>query len=246
MGGSIVGVQNTALSIFVFAGFYRAIRGKHHFAAGLIASLLLYKPQFGALLLLFLIGRWRRAELLGWSLGALALYLAGTAVLGIEWPLVWLQEAKRFGDINFTINGQNMISLVGIIFWFSGAWLGDATAALAWGYGISVALLLASAWSIRDDESLLILAPYLVLFLSPQTLFYDLGIAAFTLLYSLRAGASRDFLFLATLWLYGSAAMVLRDTTSFPSFTIPLLVMAWVHYLRVRDGEDTGSVGARY
>jgi alpha-1,2-mannosyltransferase len=225
---AIVGVQNTALSLLCLALVYWARHTGRPWVTGLGAALLLYKPQFGVLLFFFLLGRGRREELRGWALGALLLYLLGIPVLGPTWPLVWFQAATQFGDLNFTSNGHNMISLAGLIYWGGEIFLGSGARVLPWAYLLSAGLLLPAVGYVRRDEQRFVLVPSLVLLLSPQTLFYDVAIALFFLVQDLRPGHPRDFLMLAAIWLYGILALMLRDLVTFPLFSLLLLAILWL------------------
>jgi hypothetical protein len=231
---SIVGVQNTALSILCFAFIHWASQTERPLLTGLGASLLLYKPQLGALLFLFLMSRGRREELMGWGFGALVLYLLGTLVLGAFWPLVWAQEAAHFGEINFTIN-DHMITLAGVMYWIFENALGAGARGLPWAYALSTTILLLSILYARRDEKRFALVPYLVLFLSPQSLYYDLGIAVFCFLRDLRPGNTKDFMILGAIWLYSVTAFALRRSVSFPLFAVPLVAIFWIHFRRIRE-----------
>ena len=236
---AIVGVQNTALSLLILALVYAADQPDRPWLMGFTAALLLFKPQFGVLFFLFLLARGRTAELLGWALGALLLYLLGTLILGPAWPFTWLQAASQFGTLNFTINGHNMISLAGLAYWGGETLWGNGAAILPWAYLVAGVLLLVSAWYVRGDDRRRVLAPALVLLLSPQTLFYDLAIAVFFLLQGLRPGNRQDLLILAGLWLYGFVALMLRDATSFPLSAPLLLAVLWLHVRRTSLQDST-------
>ncbi len=230
---SLVGVQNTALTLLLFALVHWAAQAGRPLVMGLAAALLLYKPQFGALLLVYLLawgwgnplpGGGLRALVMGWGLGALALYLLGAVIQGWDWPLAWLTAAGQFGDANFVINDTNMISLAGLVYWMADRGLELGAAALPLAYLAAAVLLVLSAAYVRRDPARLVLVPPLVLLLSPQTLFYDVTLALQSLILILRPGQTRDFLLLSGIWLYGNAALLLRDTFDFPLFA-PLL---WV------------------
>ena len=220
---AIVGVQNTALSLFLFGLVLWGVHTEHPWRTGISVALLCYKPQFGALLAPFLLARRQRGEVLAWGLGLLALYLLGVPVLGWTWPLAWFLAAHQFGEVNFTINAHNMISLAGLSYWLFEASLGAGALALPWAYLGSAVLLLLAAWYLSRDARRLVLAPALVLLCSPQTLFYDVAIALLALLLQLRPGERWNFLVLAVIWLYGAVALVLRDQVAFPLFS-PLLL----------------------
>ncbi|WP_295438877.1 glycosyltransferase family 87 protein [uncultured Thiodictyon sp.] len=232
---AIVGVQNTALSILCFALLHWASQNGRPLLTGLCASLLLYKPQFGAIVFLYLLGRGRRSELIGWSFGALVMYFLGTLVLGVSWPLIWVRAAFRFGDINFTINDYNMISIAGVMYWVFDAVFGVGAPGLPWAYLLSVTLLAFSVWYVRRDEHRFVLVPHLALLFSPQTLFYDVAIAIYCLMRDLRPSDPSDFKRLAAIWIYGVIAFLLRDLVSFPLFSLLLLAILWLHFRRMNE-----------
>ena len=231
---ALFGVQNTSLTILLFTLVYWATREGYHGLAGFSAALLLYKPQFGALMLLFLLGRGQKTALLGWGLGALALYLLGILVQGPGWPLIWLRAATSFGDLNFTINAGNMISLAGLMYWIGEAWQGAGARLLPWAYGLAACLLLLAVGYMRRDPRRFVLAPHLVLWLSPQTLFYDVAVSLVCLVQDFRAGHRRDLAMFGLLWLYGMVALLLRDRVTFPLFSPLLLILLAIHLQRVR------------
>ncbi len=230
---AIVGVQNTALSILCFGLVFWASQHGRPLLTGLFASLLLYKPQYGTILFLYLLGRGQRPELIGWGLGALVLYLLGTLVLGVSWPLAWLTAAIHFGEINFTINDYNMISLAGVSYWIAETTVGVGARGLPWGYLLSAILLLFSVWYVRRDATRFALAPYFVLLLAPQALFYDVAIAVYCLLRALRPNHPGDFKLLGGIWLYGIGALLLRNLVSFPLFNILLMAILWIHFSKL-------------
>jgi hypothetical protein len=227
---AIAGDQNTTLSILCFALMYGAERKGLPFLTGMFASLLLYKPQFGGLVFIYLLVRGRRVELIGWGLGALLLYLFGTLVLGLSWPSIWFESATNFGNLNFTINNYNMISLAGVMYWLSDLVMGSGTQGLPWAYLISAVLLMFSAWYVRRNPKYFVLVPVLTLWLSPQTLFYDVSIALFYFLCELRPYNNSDFNLLAGIWFYGIMAFIFRDLVTFPLFSVLLLGILYFHF----------------
>lgn len=233
---ALVGVQNTALTILCFALIYGASRHGRTILVGLSSSLLLYKPQFGAIFFVYLLSRANRDELIGWSLGALALYLLGILVLGVSWPLVWLSAATQFGDANFTINDHNMISIAGVMYWAFAFIQGAGAPGLPWAYGLAGFLLILSAWYMKREKHRFVLAPHLVLLLSPQTLFYDVALALFFLIQDLQPDNPRDFLMLASIWIYGLVALLLRDLVGFPLSSLLLVAILWIHIRRIKEG----------
>ncbi|NEV63017.1 glycosyltransferase family 87 protein [Thiorhodococcus minor] len=242
---SLFGAQNTALSILFLALSEHGRRSGRHWMTGMGAALLLYKPQFGVPLFLYLLARGQRGELRAWGVTALALYLLGIPVLGAAWPFVWAEAATAFGGFNFAINDHNMITLAGLIYWLSEQLTGDGASGLAWAYVLSTLLLLTTAFLVRRDPRQLVLVPSLILLLSPQTLFYDLGIAVFFLMRQLRPNCSRDMALLAAIWLYCAVAFVLREPAAFPFFAPALIAILWAQAHRAANETMSSPTDAR-
>jgi hypothetical protein len=235
---AMIGIQNTTISLLCFSLVYWALRAGRPVLMGFSASLLLYKPQFGVLFLMFFIARGQREELLGWTLGTSTLYLLGSAVMGFSWPMVWLSAATHFGNLNFTTNNYNMISIAGLVYWCSNALLGIGAASLPWAYISSAVILMISVWYVRQENHRFILAPALVLLLSPQTLYYDVAIAVFFLMWGLRPYHTRDFMLLAGIWIFCVVGLLLRDLVTFPLFNILLVTILLIDLWRT-DGHYT-------
>ena len=230
---AIFGVQNTSITMVLISLVHWASQHGRPLVTGLCASLLLYKPQFGAILFLFILGRCRKDELIGWGLGAMALYLLGALVLGLSWPLVWIKAASDFGAVNFTINDYNMISIAGLMYWFSELFKNNGASGLPWAYLFCAVILLLSVWYVRKNERRFLIVPHLMLLLSPQTLLYDVAIAVYYLMRNLRPYNTVDFKILLAIWLYCSIALMLRDVVSFPLFSVLLVAILLIDSSRV-------------
>ncbi|MCB0332996.1 MAG: DUF2029 domain-containing protein, partial [Bdellovibrionales bacterium] len=116
---SLMGAQNTCFSAFLFAGtlyFLNVDTPRGHSLAGLFAGALLYKPQFGLILIAYLLAlrNWRAASGAGFM--GFLFYLLGASVQGWNWPQLWLNHANSFGLQNYIVNGHQMVSLHGILF----------------------------------------------------------------------------------------------------------------------------------
>ena len=231
---AIIGVQNTALSLLLFALVTWTVRQGHALLPGVATALLLYKPQFGALFLPFLLVRGRRGDWLGWALGAMVLYLLGAVVQGPCWPLIWFKAATHFGNLNFTINDHNMASLAGLFYWTFERWGGEGAVGLPWAYLTSAVLLALSLVYVRRDPRRLALAPGLVLLLSPQTLFYDVAIALFFYLQNLEPDDARDYPVLVAVWSFGLATLLLREQVSFPLSSLLLISIIYLQINQLR------------
>ena len=90
---SMMGGQNTALTLLCLVGGYRALDDDRPVLAGAILGLLFYKPQFALPVVGLLLIRHRRA-LIGVSITAGLLWLAGAAILGENWLRIWIDGAR--------------------------------------------------------------------------------------------------------------------------------------------------------
>ena len=90
---SMMGGQNTALTLLCLVGGYRALDDNRPVTAGAILGLLFYKPQFALPVVGLLLFRHRRA-LIGMAATAGLLWFAGAVVLGVNWLRVWFDGAR--------------------------------------------------------------------------------------------------------------------------------------------------------
>jgi len=175
---AVAGGQNTALSILLFAVVARLDCDDRPVSAGLVAALLLFKPQYGVVIvpLVMVARRWR--ILAGWAMGAVALFAISTLLMGGNWLTDWWSQASLFRDTNAVANGANFVSMPGFLENLLG--VGSQTAVLL-GYG-SAALLgarVAWLWWREPDTGALwrwALAAGAAMAVAPQTLFYDVGL----------------------------------------------------------------------
>lgn len=175
---SVLGGQNTALSLLLFALAARCDHDDRPYVAGLVASLLLFKPQFGVVVLplLLVARRWR--VLAGWGVGTAFLAAVSTALMGVGWVGDWWTQARAFSEQNVVANGPNFISLPGFLENLWGAGSGPAQV-IGYGLGVVVALAVAWEWWRHPSREALWrwgLAAGAAMALAPQTLFYDAGL----------------------------------------------------------------------
>ncbi len=174
---SVLGGQNTTLTLLLFAAAARLDHEDRPFLAGLVASLLLFKPQFGVVVvpLIVVARQWR--VFAGWSVGAVGLYGLSYGLMGGAWVEDWWSQAASFRDLNTAANGSNFISLPGFV---ENA-LGAGSGAQLLGYGLAVLVGAAVAflwWRVADLDVLLrwSAAAAAAILVAPQTLFYDAGV----------------------------------------------------------------------
>ena len=175
---AVPGGQNTALSILLLSLAVRLERDDAPFWAGLALAGLLFKPQFGVVVvpLLLLTRRWR--VLAGWAVGAGFLFFVSSVLMGGMWLGDWWDQAGTFRDQNVAANGPNFVSLPGFFENLLGA--GDPVAfvvgyTLAGLFGLAVAYFW---WRHPRSQHLerYALAAAAVVLAAPQTLYYDAGL----------------------------------------------------------------------
>lgn len=94
---SMMGGQNTALTLLFLVGGYRALDDDRPVLAGAILGLLFYKPQFAVPVAGLLLLRHRRA-LIGMAGTVTVLWSWGAAMLGPSWIAIWFDGARRQSD----------------------------------------------------------------------------------------------------------------------------------------------------
>ncbi|MDJ0663599.1 MAG: glycosyltransferase family 87 protein [Acidimicrobiia bacterium] len=188
---AVPGGQNTSLSLLLLAAAARLEHEGRPVLAGVALAAMLYKPQFGVVIvpLLVLCRRWR--VLGGWSAGAAALYLLSALPLGWDWVGPWWDQATSFRDANATINGGNFVSLPGFLENASSVAAGPFAGYLLAGVlGLGVAVF----WWRNPHGATLgryALAAGAVVIAAPQTLYYDVGLLALAMVAVMAANAER-------------------------------------------------------
>ena len=222
---AMLGGQNTALTLFVVAATWRLASDGRDLSAGLVLAALLYKPQFGVVLLvLVLFGRrWRVG--LGWGLGAAGLYAAGVLVSGWGWVGGWLDQVRSFDESNIEANGDLMVSAVGF---FRNIWGSAPGAVLAAVIVVGVALVLVvPTWLRRPlgDKAMGLAGPVVVI-AALSALYYDAALALVTLgvaLSVLGAGAVAP----VALFFVGSWSQLAAGALGFSPVFLLLLGILW-------------------
>jgi hypothetical protein len=242
----VLGGQNTAMSMLILASAVWLLEResrRNDLLAGAILALWLCKPQFGviALLAFGLLAR-RPWVLVSGSGVAGLLFLVGVSVMGWGWPFEWISIATQFGEQNYISNRAEMVSLVGTckgIAITSGFYPGATVFKAASIVGVlsSVALVLdvirvsrAKSLSVRAFAALFAAALPLV---SPQTLFYDLGIPVVALLALWTPRTDREVYTVLLVVAASVGAFFLRLSVPLPIFfpfavAFYLLVRRWL------------------
>lgn len=92
---SVIIGQFTIIESLLIAGGLLAIREGEDRLAGILFGLSIAKPQMPVLILPFVLlwAFWqRRWQLLGWTLGSIAVLVGGFMLLLPEWPVLWLRQ----------------------------------------------------------------------------------------------------------------------------------------------------------
>lgn len=235
---SILGGQNTGVTLGLVGITAWALRGQGRTRlamAGVALALLCYKPQFG--LMLILAALWMRQFWLLPSLLAVGvlLYFAAVPWTGIDWLSPWINALSAFAPENFLANGPLMISPLSAV-----AVLAPGLGANVW-FGITLTLglyciglfLLLRECSPTCQELERALPPILALaaILSPQALFYDLGLMLPLLLVNILNQGDRA-IWRTLLW----SVLLILAWEAGPVINLPLLailggaIVAWELY----------------
>jgi len=175
---AITGGQNTALTLLLLAGSWRAVETRHDTAAGVLLGLLLFKPQFALPLigLHLLARRWRLCA--SAALTAFGCWALGAALLGFGWLGNWFDSVRFFSDLDARVNRRNAVSFLGVADTVFG--VGDARGRVVGGLlTLATAAALIALW--RNHDRRMLCAPMIVAFpaivlISPHAMFYDVGL----------------------------------------------------------------------
>ena len=173
---AVLGGQNTTFTLLLLVLVWHFSESHASVWAGGAAALMLYKPQYGILVMgiLAVARRWR--PLAASVVGAFVIYGISAVAMGLRWPMEWLDHISWFGSLNEEVNGSLMVNITG---WLSNA-LGDGrganlvTIATIGIVGLVSAIIV---YRHRTSWSVFGLVAAGVLLLSPSSLAYDTGVA---------------------------------------------------------------------
>lgn len=195
--------QNTGLSLLLVAASWRLLHDDRDLAAGVALGLLLFKPQLGIPLLVFVAAasRWRAIGSAA-AVGALT-WVAGAIILGPDWVTTWLDGLSAFGEIDRASNAANAVSVLGVADGLAhGSAAAKATAILL---DLAIVAAVALLWRRRAATDLAgafaVAVPAAVL-LAPHALYYDAGLIVLTALVVL-SRAPRSLPWIAAGWVLG-------------------------------------------
>ena len=178
---ALFGAQNTALSMLLYAGIlylFKENNNKAFFYAGLLGGLWLYKPQFGIFIFPVFVAARLWPAVLGFISVAFIYQLIAWYDSGFFWFVDWIKTLQVFSVQNFVSNAAQSVSLSGTL----KAALGNSPEFSLIISGLLVLIFtyyLIFTWKLKRKDlykSIMLFGPLLLL-VSPQSLFYDLGIA---------------------------------------------------------------------
>ncbi|MEO5839919.1 MAG: glycosyltransferase family 87 protein [Acidimicrobiales bacterium] len=175
---AITGGQNTALTLLLLAGSWRAVAARRDVVGGVLLGLLLFKPQFALPIigLHLLARRWRVG--LSAALTAVACWGVGAALLGVGWLGHWLDSVRFFSDLDADVNRRNAVSFLGVADTVFG--VGDTTGRVLGGTlalaTVAALILLWHNHGRRDICAPMIVALPAIVLISPHAMFYDAGL----------------------------------------------------------------------
>lgn len=198
---SVLGGQNTALSLLLLAGAWRMFDARRDFVAGLVLGLLGYKPQLLVPMagIVLLAGRPRAAA--GAVASVAVLYGGSTIVLGPAWIGQWIHVLQTYLVPDRELNAYKSVSL---------ARLADFT---GWEHAWVLPSLAVALWTCRvavgrgraDFLAVLAIATVAALLVPPHAMFYDLGLTLPGLALLADRGRAREA---GLLWLGGAAQLL--------------------------------------
>lgn len=222
------GGQNTALTMLLLVAVWRALADDREVAAGLAATLLLFRPQYAVPVVGLLLLDRRRTAVLTAAAGAGVLYVANAALLGWSWVSTWLDRVGPFLETDAEVNAGNSVSTVGFLQALFG--VDSPVATIVGGLAtVAVVAVLGMIWwqgRLDLDARMAITATGIVL-ASPHAMFYDAGLLTLTLLVLHdrgRLGAAG----IAGVWALGLTHVLegVLDATPFALVTITVFVLA--------------------
>jgi hypothetical protein len=237
--------QTTGLVLLALVVVWVLCRDEHDVAAGVVAGLLLLKPQYGLAVigLLLLARRWRAVG--GAAAGGLVVLGGSTLVAGSGWVASWLDLVRSLSDIDQGANLPNEVSWLGL----SEAVLGQgSTVALVLGVALSAGTLAVTLVHLRGRELSDPVVPALVmpllLLVAPHSLYYDAGLLLVALAALLPSvPAERRLVVALGWWAFGFTHVLASDLGIEP---VALLVVGtWMWALAVaRSRQVSPTVAA--
>ena len=223
---AITGGQNTALTLLLLAGSWRAVDARRDVVGGVLLGLLLFKPQFALPIigLHLLARRWRLG--LSAALTALACWGVGAALLGIGWLGDWFESVRFFSDLDARVNRRNAVSFLGVGDTVFG--VGDTRGRVVGGLlALATVGALIALWrnhGRRDLCAPMIVALPAIVLISPHAMFYDAGLLVLPLAALLAARHVHVRQAAVVLWFAGLLDLAKHAVGLTPLFAVTVAV----------------------
>jgi len=233
---AITGGQNTALTLLLLAGSWRAVDARRDVVGGVLLGLLLFKPQFALPIigLHLLARRWRLA--ISAAVTAVACWGVGAVLLGFDWLGNLLDSVRLFSELDAQVNRRNAVSFLGAADTVFG--VGDTTGRALGGFlALATVVALSVLWrnhGRRDLCAPMIVALPAIVLISPHAMFYDAGLLVLPLAAMLAARHVHVRQAAVVLWLAGVLDVAKHTVGLTPLFavTIAVFVIALVNARR--------------
>jgi Glycosyltransferase family 87 len=204
------GGQNTALTLLLLAGSWRAVYEDRPALAGVLLGLQLFKPQVALLFLLLhvLDRRWKLVAAFC-ATGAVT-WIVCAAVAGAGWVGDWAHSLSAYARLEAHSNATNAVSFPSVADTVFGY---GTTAARGVGYALAAIALVvvAHVWRRGDLAVGMAAAAVGTLLVSPHAVYYDAGLAVIAGLVLVDRGGRGHRIAAAVLWVL-AASHVLADT----------------------------------
>ena len=236
--------QNTPLVLLGLVLVWVNLADERDTVAGLVAGLVLVKPQYGLVVVVLLLAgrRWRAT--VGAGVGAGAVWLGSALVAGAGWVPRWLDLVTSLSDVDRGANLSNEVSWWGLAEAFLGRGSAVAAALGLVGIGVTGILLvvLLAGRPVTDPVVPALALPSLLL-MAPHALYYDAGmlvVALAALLGSLRT--DRRAIVLAAWWAAGLTHLASGALGIEPVAVV--VIGTWLWALVVRPGRRADQCSA--
>ena len=208
---SVLGGQNTAITLLIIASTWRSVTNGHEYLAGALLGLLLYKPQFALPLIgvFVLSGRYRVG--LGSVFTAAALYGIGVWMQGPNWVISWLEFGQWFSNVDASVNSKNAVSWLGFFQAFLDV---GSNTALVLGWVMTLGTIVGLSWvwwaggRRADLTNQIGLASVCLVLIPPHIMYYDTGLLFFTYAALILKKGKWRTLLIGTVWLLGFSQII--------------------------------------
>jgi hypothetical protein len=236
---SILGGQNSAITLLLFAIVWKLNVDGREWLAGLFLGLMFFKPQYGVPLMgLHLVAfRWRTVA--STVTVALALAAVGMIVSGPSWVSDWLHYASWVSNVAASIDAPNSVGWLGFLEAVLGRGSGFARVfgwTLAAATMIGVSLVWYTGRGERDMTPGFAVAAPALLLMQPHAMYYDMALLIFTYAAYCQAGRSWSKS-VVLMWILALSQVVARPLGFSPAFFLVVAagMMAGLVVLRKRQ-----------